>query len=164
MVKKKQKKRDPQAGIVYRTERERAGLSQEKAAELIGISVRTLQCYEAGEAEPKLSTADRIAAIYGCTVHALICRPRKGGILMYRYTSVRIRVLGMGAEHPYTCGILIQELEEGHIVETSFIPHVSQDEAAVRRFAERCTREQLAPAKLLEALEAAFPDAATTFR
>ena len=72
--------------------------------------------------------------------------------------------LGMGAEHPYTCGILIQELEEGHIVETSFIPHVSQDEAAVRRFAERCTREQLAPAKLLEALEAAFPDAATTFR
>lgn len=32
---------------------------------------------------------------------------------MYRYTSVRIRVLGMGAEHPYTCGILIQELEEG---------------------------------------------------
>lgn len=96
MVKKKQKKRDPQAGIVYRTERERAGLSQEKAAELIGISVRTLQCYEAGEAEPKLSTADRIAAIYGCTVHALICRPWKGGILMYRYTSVRIRVLGMG--------------------------------------------------------------------
>ena len=83
---------------------------------------------------------------------------------MYRYTSVRIRVLGMGAEHSYTCGILIQELEEGHIVETSFIPHVSQDEAAVRRFAERCTREQLAPAKLLEALEAAFPDAATTFR
>ena len=76
------------------------------------------------------------------------------------YTDIALSALA----YPYTCGILIQELEEGHIVETSFIPHVSQDEAAVRRFAERCTREQLAPAKLLEALEAAFPDAATTFR
>lgn len=150
-------------GSPYRRERERAGLSQEKAAELIGVSTRTLQSYEAGEAEPKLSTAIRIAEVYGCTVYALTCQTWKGGSLMYQYSPIWIRILGSGPEGGHTCGIVIRELEAGQMVGTSLIPHVSSDEAAVRRFAERCTREQLEPAQMLAALETAFPDSEKIF-
>lgn len=50
-----------------------AGLSQEKAADLVGIKVQSWQKYEYGEREPKECMLEKIAAALGVGIDKL-CR------------------------------------------------------------------------------------------
>ena len=49
---------------IYQTAREGRGLTQEKAAELIGISVESLRAYECGKRPPRTPTAITMADVY----------------------------------------------------------------------------------------------------
>lgn len=49
----------------------KAGLTQQATANLIGIGIRIYQYYEAGEKEPGVYTAIKIAAALGTTVEEL---------------------------------------------------------------------------------------------
>jgi len=51
--------------------RKEKGLSQEKLAKLIGVSSRTIQYYEKGEATPKVGTVRKIADILGVDFYEL---------------------------------------------------------------------------------------------
>ena len=85
------KKRHIQEKSPFRRERRLAGLSQEKAAERLGISTRTLQKYERGKAQPRFDMVVRMAEIYGCDLYAFLCSRRAGGMTGYRYAPVRVR-------------------------------------------------------------------------
>ena len=53
---------------IYQVKRIQAGLSQETAAELLGISTRNLQYIEAGVREPKIGIAFKMAELYRCDI------------------------------------------------------------------------------------------------
>lgn len=74
------KKRHIQEKSPFWRERRLAGLSQEKAAERLGISTRTLQKYERGKAQPRFDMVVRMAEIYGCDLYAFLCSRRAGGM------------------------------------------------------------------------------------
>ncbi len=47
------------------------GYLQKKAAELLGLGLRTLQAYEKGECSPSFETAVKMADLYGCPIKLL---------------------------------------------------------------------------------------------
>ena len=60
----------------YQKKRIQAKLSQEAAAEILGVSTRYLQYIEAGVREPKISMAFKMADLYQCSI--LEFRQEKG--------------------------------------------------------------------------------------
>ena len=50
------------------TQRKRAGFTQFDVSSQLGIHVRDYQGYEAGNHEPRIGTAIRIAEMFGCDV------------------------------------------------------------------------------------------------
>ncbi|MEE1351085.1 MAG: helix-turn-helix transcriptional regulator [Clostridia bacterium] len=54
-------------GNRFKEFREDAGFSRKEASDRIGITARTLASYERGEREVSMSTAIRMAAVYGTT-------------------------------------------------------------------------------------------------
>jgi Zn-dependent peptidase ImmA (M78 family)/transcriptional regulator with XRE-family HTH domain len=58
-------------GTMLRSGRERAGLSQQAAAEAVGINEALLGRYEAGRRQPPLGVAAALARLYGTTLEAL---------------------------------------------------------------------------------------------
>ena len=58
-------------GSVLKQKRMEAGLTQEKAIEYLGFSLRSLQAYEKGESTPSLAKAVKMALLYGCKVDDL---------------------------------------------------------------------------------------------
>ena len=154
------KKRHIQEKSPFWRERRLAGVSQEKAAERLGISTRTLQKYERGKAQPRFDMVVRMAEIYGWDLYAFLCSRRAGGMTGYRYVPVRVRSFRPDCSCVY--GILVRKLEGERTVALTVIPGLSPDKEAVHRFAEWCGREQLAPAHLPEAIRAAFPDTVKT--
>lgn len=61
----------------YQRKRKEAKLSQEKAAERLDISSRTIQFIEAGMREPKISTAFAMADLYGCSIEEFRAQAKK---------------------------------------------------------------------------------------
>ncbi len=57
-----------------RAARERTGLTQDKAAEAVGIHRVQLSYYETGKREIDISTLARLAALYGYTVGYFLAR------------------------------------------------------------------------------------------
>ena len=72
-----QKKSGNRRETIYRRLRKEAGYSQEKAAELLDIGLRTLQSYEEGERSPSFETAVKMADLYGCSIELLAEAIRK---------------------------------------------------------------------------------------
>lgn len=105
------KKRHIQEKSPFWRERRLAGLSQEKAAERLGISTRTLQKYERGKAQPRFDMVVRMAEIYGCDLYAFLCSRRAGGMTGYRYAPVRVRSFRPDCSCVY--GILVRKLGGG---------------------------------------------------
>ena len=58
--------------VTLKTARELKKLSQEEAAEQIGVSVDTLSNYERGKTFPDVKTLKRIEAVYGVSYNQLI--------------------------------------------------------------------------------------------
>lgn len=58
-------------GNRFQTIREESGISRDMAAEMIGISKRTLASYERGEREMNIDTAERMAIAYKTTISKL---------------------------------------------------------------------------------------------
>ncbi len=56
---------------IYQTARKVAGLTQERAAELLGLSPRTLADYEAGLRLPPNDVADRMVTVYNSQLLAV---------------------------------------------------------------------------------------------
>jgi len=56
---------------VYQTARKVAGLTQERAAELLGLSLRSLADYEAGLRLPPNDVADRMVTVYNSQLLAV---------------------------------------------------------------------------------------------
>lgn len=63
-------------GENIQAERKRAGITQEKLAEIVDLHTRIVQKIEAGDVNPKSTTLIRIQAALGCTWEALIPRSR----------------------------------------------------------------------------------------
>ena len=59
-------------GQMLRTSRERAGLSQEAAADVAGLSRVVLNYYETGRRQIPLSAAANLARLYGTSLEALL--------------------------------------------------------------------------------------------
>ena len=57
---------------IYQTARKVAGLTQERAAELLGLSPRSLADYEAGLRLPPNDVADRMVTVYNSDVQTMI--------------------------------------------------------------------------------------------
>lgn len=56
---------------IYQSARKIAGLTQERAAELLGLSVRSLTDYEAGARVPPNDVADRMVTVYNSQLLAV---------------------------------------------------------------------------------------------
>ena len=56
---------------IYRAARKIAGFSQERAAELLGLSARSLADYEAGLRLPPNDVADRMVTVYNSQLLAV---------------------------------------------------------------------------------------------
>ena len=67
------KSHDKELGRNLKTARERAGFSQDEAAEIIGISVRSIQRMEYGESSAQHYLTD-FCQIYSCTYEDLMPR------------------------------------------------------------------------------------------
>ena len=50
------------------------GLSQQEAADIAGIALRTYQYYERGQREPTISALIALADYYGMSLDELVCR------------------------------------------------------------------------------------------
>lgn len=50
---------------MYQSARESAGLTQESAAELLGISTKSVQCYEAAHTIPPAGMVQKMVLVYG---------------------------------------------------------------------------------------------------
>lgn len=72
MKKKQQKPR-----TIYQKKRKEAKLTQETAAEKLDLSSRTIQLFEAGTREPKLSMGFKMADLYGCSIEDFRPKERK---------------------------------------------------------------------------------------
>ncbi|HEY4256694.1 MAG TPA: helix-turn-helix transcriptional regulator [Candidatus Udaeobacter sp.] len=59
-------------GENVQAERKRAGITQEKLAEIIDLHPRIVQKIEAGEVNPKSTTLIRIQAALGCSWESLV--------------------------------------------------------------------------------------------
>lgn len=62
--------------ITLKAARVNKGLSQRKAAKLLGISVDTLSNYERGKSFPDVPTIQQIERIYDCLYSDIIFLPR----------------------------------------------------------------------------------------
>lgn len=58
-----------EARNIYQAKRMEADITQEVAAEALRVSAHTIQNFEAGKREPKISTAFAMADLYGCDVN-----------------------------------------------------------------------------------------------
>ena len=56
----------------FKNARKTAGLTQAKAAELLGVSDATISQWENGETNPKTSRLAKVAEVYGCTIEELL--------------------------------------------------------------------------------------------
>lgn len=54
--------------VSFRAARINANLKMQEAAEMLEIATSTLCEYEAGRYEPRFSTVQKMAEIYGCTL------------------------------------------------------------------------------------------------
>lgn len=61
-----------QDGMTLKAARVNAGLTQKKAAELLGISEFTLIRYESGKSSPDVHTLKKIEHLYGVPYHRII--------------------------------------------------------------------------------------------
>jgi transcriptional regulator with XRE-family HTH domain len=52
-------------GTILRVLRKNEGMSQKKFAEKVGITYRTLQAYELGEASPQVDMLEKMLAVFG---------------------------------------------------------------------------------------------------
>lgn len=58
--------------MTWREARQRSGLSQEDAAEAVGIDANSISRYERGERQPSLIIACRLCRVYGCSLKDII--------------------------------------------------------------------------------------------
>lgn len=63
------RKKKKQSRNIYQMKRNKADITQEVAAEALGISAHTIQNFESGKREPKISLAFKMADLYGCDVN-----------------------------------------------------------------------------------------------
>ena len=80
---------------IYQTARKVAGLTQERAAELLGLSPRTLADYEAGLRLPPNDVADRMVTVYNSQLLAV--QHLRGS------TQFARELLPAGGGHPRFC-------------------------------------------------------------
>ena len=66
---------DPQFGEIIRRLRQEAGMSQAGLAAAVGINTRQINRYEAGEQQPALGVAQRLAVALGVTLDELAGSP-----------------------------------------------------------------------------------------
>lgn len=140
----------------FREARQRASLTQEKAAERLDFSLRSLQAYESGDTIPPFDRAIQMAQVYQCSLYELAQLPWPKEKTMYLYEPVRIR--GIHPQGPILYGLAVREIRSGGMSSFTVVPNISADQELVRRLAERCTREQILPERLPEVLCATFPE------
>lgn len=141
---------------LFREARQRASLTQEKAAERLDFSLRSLQAYESGDTIPPFDRAIQMAQVYQCSLYELAQLPWPKEKTMYLYEPVRIR--GIYPQGPILYGLAVREIRSGGMSSFTVVPNISADQELVRRLAERCTREQILPERLPEVLCATFPE------
>ncbi len=52
-------------------------MTQQHLADLVGVALRSYQCYEQGTRQPSFDTLVRLADILGVTTDYLLCRTEK---------------------------------------------------------------------------------------
>ncbi|MBA3844356.1 MAG: helix-turn-helix transcriptional regulator [Actinobacteria bacterium] len=57
--------------MAIRATRQRAGVSQEKLAQLVGVTTGSIRSMETGSNEPRASTVARVAAVLGIDMNDL---------------------------------------------------------------------------------------------
>lgn len=92
--------------------REDKDLRQTDVAEKLGVQLRTYQKYEEGSIEPKISTVNALADLFGCTVDYLLERTEHPheGILEFSFDSNNYKV-GYDSK-VYPKGIPADKIEE----------------------------------------------------
>ncbi|WP_337366367.1 helix-turn-helix transcriptional regulator [Phascolarctobacterium sp.] len=60
--------------VRLREKRMEAGLTQQKISDLIGVALRTYQCYEGGTRSPSYDLLVKIADILNVSTDYLLCR------------------------------------------------------------------------------------------
>ena len=64
---------------ILKDRRMRKQISQEKAAEIIGVSLRSLRRYENGQSIPLLHSARNLALLYECSIEELFFPDEEDG-------------------------------------------------------------------------------------
>lgn len=66
--------------ITLKAARVNRGLTQDEAAKLLGVSVSTLQKYEAGKSFPNVPTINKMEQIYGIKYEHIIFLPTNNAL------------------------------------------------------------------------------------
>ena len=140
----------------FREARQRAGLTQEEAAERLDLSLRSLQSYESGDTIPPFDRVIRMAQVYQCSLYELARLSWPEERAMYLYEPVRIRSIRPQERILY--GLAVREIGAGGVSSFAVVPNISPDQELVRRLADRLTWEQADPECLPEMLCTAFPE------
>lgn len=75
--------------------REKAGLTQQQAADLLGVSVQGYQYYEYGKRDPKASVVRRLCEIFGVSAAYLLGMTSESGVLLPRpVETVKVPIVG----------------------------------------------------------------------
>ncbi|MCI6273937.1 MAG: XRE family transcriptional regulator [Tractidigestivibacter sp.] len=75
--------------------RDKAGLTQQQAADLLGVSVQGYQYYEYGKRDPKASVIRRLCEIFGVSAAYLLGMTSSDGVVLPRpVDTVRVPIVG----------------------------------------------------------------------
>lgn len=75
--------------------RKKAGLTQQQAADLLGVSVQGYQYYEYGKHEPKASVVRRLCEIFGVSAAYLLGMAMDDGVLLpHPVETVKVPIVG----------------------------------------------------------------------
>jgi transcriptional regulator with XRE-family HTH domain len=66
-------------GELIRTAREKAGMTQQAAADAADIYIKSYQRFESGERSPKIESLMKLAIAFGCTLDELVGMPKPKG-------------------------------------------------------------------------------------
>lgn len=141
----------------YKLARQKAGLTQEAAAERLGFSLRSLQAYESGETDPPFGRVIQMSLVYQCDLYDFVQIHPPERANEYLYEAVRIQGVRTGSTGFY--GIAVRKLEGVRNVLFTVIPNVSANEELVRKFTQWCTWNQMKPDDLPDAICRTFPEA-----
>lgn len=144
-------------GNNLRLARIKRGYSQEQAAELCGISEKTMGKIERAQANITLETLGRIEEGMSLSLADLIAEPSETSGLIGKVSYFAVLEQGTDVQYPYTYGMMVCRNTKSGYSLVSIVHDISVDADFVLNMVRDFNSYQLSPAHLLDAIVDRLP-------